>query len=61
MVRGTTSRMIFIDSSVNTHHDMREYAANAANQIPADVSTFVVVQTTAQLRIAGNRQIAIDH
>ena len=36
-------------------------AAHVNNQIPADVSTFVVVQTTAQLRIAGNRQIAIDH
>ena len=35
--------------------------AHVNNQIPADVSTFVVVQTTAQLRIAGNRQIAIDH
>lgn len=29
--------------------------------LTAQLSTFVVVATTAQLRIAGNRQIAIDH
>ena len=36
-------------------------AANAATQVPADLSTFVVAQTTAQIRIGGNRQIAVDH
>ena len=29
--------------------------------MPADLSTFVVAQTTAQIRIGGNRQIAVDH
>ena len=36
-------------------------AANAATQVPTDLSTFVVAQTTAQIRIGGNRQIAVDH
>ena len=35
--------------------------ADAASQVPADLTSFVVVQTTAQLRIAGNRQISVDH
>ena len=35
--------------------------AAAATQIPDQLSTFVVAQTMAQLRIAGNRQIAVDH
>ena len=34
---------------------------DAATQVPADLSTFVVAQTTAQIRIGGNRQIAVDH
>ncbi len=35
--------------------------ADPNTQIPADLSTFVVAQTTAQIRIGGNRQIAVDH
>ena len=36
-------------------------AVDAATQVTADLSTFVVAQTTAQIRIGGNRQIAVDH
>ena len=36
-------------------------AADAATQVTVDLSTFVVAQTTSQIRIAGNRQIAVDH
>ena len=32
-----------------------------ATEVTDQLSTFVVAQTTAQLRIAGNRQLAIDH
>jgi len=34
--------------------------AAAATQIPDSISTIVVAKTTAQLRIGGNRQVAVD-
>ena len=36
-------------------------AADAATQVTVDLSTFVVAQTTSQIRIAGKRQVAVDH
>ena len=36
-------------------------AANTASQRPASVSTVVVAQVKKQLRLASNRQIAVDH
>ena len=35
--------------------------ADAAAQITAALSTMVIVETTAQLRIAGSRQIAVAY
>jgi len=36
-------------------------ATPATTELTDQLSTFVVAQTTSQLRIAGNRQLAIDH
>ena len=36
-------------------------AANADSQITAAISTLVVVETTAQLRIAGAKQISVAY
>ena len=55
--KGTNTNLEFEVSGISA----KTIPAGNASQLSDKISTFIAVQTTAQLRISGNRQIAVDY